>query len=127
MDSELKKRINEINTENVVFLIFIILIIMSYVANSFEKKYFLYSDNSYKKIYYYIQVVIFFVVVSVNLYYVYISYLEVANLSRCSSYKKIKYAYLDYYASIFALIAGLILLYVAIDDVDIETEMYVCK
>lgn len=123
MDSELKKRINEINTENVVFLIFIILIIMSYVANSFEKKYFLYSDNSYKKIYYYIQVVIFFVVVSVNLYYVYISYLEVANLSRCSSYKKIKYAYLDYYASIFALIAGLILLYVAIDDVDIETEI----
>ena len=123
MDSELKKRINEINTENVVFLIFIILIIMSYVANSFEKKYFLYSDNSYKKIYYYIQVVIFFVVVSVNLYYVYISYLEVANLSRCSSYKKIKYAYLDYYASIFALIAGLILLYVAIDDVDIDTEI----
>ena len=123
MDSELKKRINEINTENVVFLIFIILIIMSYVANSFEKKYFLYSDNSYKKIYYYIQVVIFFVVVSVNLYYVYISYLEVANLSRCSSYKKIKYAYLDYYASIFALIAGLILLYVAIVDVDIETEI----
>ena len=123
MDSELKKRINEINTENVVFLIFIILIIMSYVANSFEKKYFLYSDNSYKKIYYYIQVVIFFVVVSVNLYYVYISYLEVANLSWCSSYKKIKYAYLDYYASIFALIAGLILLYVAIDDVDIDTEI----
>ena len=96
---------------------------MSYVANSFEKKYFLYSDNSYKKIYYYIQVVIFFVVVSVNLYYVYISYLEVANLSWCSSYKKIKYAYLDYYASIFALIAGLILLYVAIDDVDIDTEI----
>ena len=123
MDSELKKRINEINTENVVFLIFIILIIMSYVANSFEKKYFLYSDNSYKKIYYYIQVVIFFVVVSVNLYYVYISYLEVANLSRCSSYKKIKYAYLDYYASIFALLAGLILLYVAVDDVDIDTEI----
>lgn len=123
MDSELKKRINEINTENVVFLIFIILIIMSYVANSFEKKYFLYSDNSYKKIYYYIQVVIFFVVVSVNLYYVYISYLEVANLSWCSSYKKRKYAYLDYYASIFALIAGLILLYVAVDDVDIDTEI----
>lgn len=123
MNSEIRKRISEINIENIVFLIFIILIFLSFVANDFEKKYFLYGNSSDKKSYYYIQIVIFLVVVSVNLYYVYISYLDVINLSIYSSFKRKKYAYLDFFASIFALIAGLILLYVVIDDVDIDAEI----
>ena len=123
MDNELENRLKEINIEDIVFVIFIIIIIMSYIANEFEKKYFIYRNDKDKKIYYYLQIIIFLIVVAVNVYYVYISYLEVESL-KCKEYSnKKKYAQLDLVAGLFALVASSIILYIAIDDKNINAEI----
>lgn len=123
MNNETFKRIKEIEFEDMVFVIFIVIIIMSYIANDFEKKFFLYRDEGSKKNYYYLQIIIFLIIIVINIYYVLASLKEVSNLSWNDSYKKQKYAYLDLVASISALITTSIILYIAITDKDIEAEI----
>ena len=57
MNSEIENRLREINIEDIVFVIFIIIIVMSYIANEIEKKYFIYRDERDKNRYYYLQIV----------------------------------------------------------------------
>lgn len=123
MDNETIKRIKEIEFEDRLFLIFIVIIVMSYIANDFEKKFFVYKDEDDKRNYYYLQIIIFLIIVVINIYYVLANLKEVNNLSWNDSYKKQKYAYLDLVASISALVATSIILYIAITDKDIESEI----
>ena len=48
---EVKDKIKQINTENVIWIIYIIIIFMSWYANYFEKKYYLNNDNESKEKY----------------------------------------------------------------------------
>lgn len=123
MNNELEKRLSEINTEDMIFIVFIVIIILSYVANEYEKKYFINGDDNDRLRYYYLQIFVFLIVVIINIYYVLSSYKELVNLSCNVSYKKYKYAYLDLVAGIFALIATSIILYIVITDKDIEAEI----
>lgn len=50
MDDRLKK-LNDIKIENIVWIIYIGIIILSYYANTKEKKYLLYNDQISKKEY----------------------------------------------------------------------------
>ena len=63
MDNELRERIKEIENENIVFGIFIFLIILSYIANKREVSYFINGREEDKKSYYYIIVFVFVIVV----------------------------------------------------------------
>lgn len=123
MDNETIKRIKEIEFEDMVFVIFIVIIIMSYIANNFEKKFFIYKDEEDRKTYYYLQIIIFLIIVVINIYYVLKSLKDVSTLSINDSYKRKKYAKLDLIASISALVATSIILYIAITDKDIEAEI----
>lgn len=123
MDNETIKRIKEIEFEDMVFVIFIVIIIMSYIANDFEKKFFIYKDEEDRKTYYYLQIIIFLTIVVINVYYVLKSLKDVSTLSINDSYKRKKYAKLDLIASISALVATSIILYIAITDKDIEAEI----
>ena len=123
MNNELEKRLREINTEDMIFIVFIVIIILSYIANDYEKKYFINGDDNDRLRYYHIQIFVFFIVVIINIYYVLSSYKELVDLSCDVSYKKRKYAYLDLVAGIFALIATSIILYIVISDKDIEAEI----
>ena len=123
MDNETLNRIKEIEIEDIIFGIFIIIIIMSYIANDFEKKFFVYRDEFDKKTYYYLQIIIFLIIIVINIYYVVTSYKDVSTLSCNDSYKRKKYAKLDLIASISALVTTSIILYIAITDRDIEAEI----
>ena len=123
MDNETIKRIKEIEFEDMVFVIFIVIIIMSYIANDYEKKFFIYRDEYDKKIYYYLQIIIFLIVVAINIYYVWSSYQDVRSLSESDSYNRKKYANMNLVAGLFALVATSIILYIAITDKDIEAEI----
>ena len=50
-------------------------------------------------------------------------YLDIINLSDYESDKRKKYAYLDYIAGLFALVAIFIVFYIAITDKDIDAEI----
>lgn len=117
------KRIEEIDRENIILVIFVGVIILAYIANEIEKEYFRYGNDNDKRDYYYIQVALFIVVVILNIYYVYNSYKVVSNLTPDMSEESKKYAYLDFVAAVIALVAGLILLYIAINDTSLESEI----
>ena len=123
MNNELESRLKEINNENIIFGIFIILVILSYIANDYEKRYFLNRLEKDKDRYRYIMIIVFIVVVIVNIYYVIGSYDEVKTLKYEGYSNRKKFGNLNFIASIVALIAGIILLYIAITDTDIEAEI----
>lgn len=123
MDNGLEKRLKEIKIENVVFLIFIILILLAYYANEREVDYFLNRDQKAKNDYYYLMIIIFLVVVIVSGYYFYDCYKEVlSNNDKCFS-KESKYAYLELMANGATFVAGLIYLYIAVTDKNIDAEI----
>ena len=123
MDNELRKRLSEIEIEDVVLGIFVVVIILSYIANQIEKNYFINRCELDKRRYYYIQIIVFLIVLIVNFYYVLNSYYDLSTVSFYDSYKRKKYAYLDFIAGLFALVAIFIVFYIAITDKDIDAEI----
>lgn len=123
MDNEIKERLWEIEVENVFLVIFIFIIILSYIANVFEKSYFINGSDEDKDKYRNIQIFIFLVVVLINLYYVCNSYKDVVNLLDNENARKKEYAYLSFIASLAALVASSIILYIAITDKNIDAEI----
>lgn len=123
MDNEIKGRLNLIKVENLFLLIFIFIIILSYIANWFEKEYFINKDNEDKEKYRNIQTFVFFIVVLINIYYVKISYDEFINLKNEDYSERKKYSNLSLIASLAALIASSIILYIAITDRNIDAEI----
>lgn len=123
MNNELEKRLKEIKIENIAFGIFIILIILAYYANDLEIDFFLNNNKNSQRKYYYTMIFIFSVVVIISAYYFYQAYQEIISIKNDGSLKKQKYANLDLIASGAALIAGLIYLYIAITDTEIEAEI----
>ena len=122
MNNDLEKRLKEIGLENIVFGIFIILIILAYYANDKEVDYFLNRNEHSKKEYYYLMIFIFLVVTTISAYYFYQAYLQVTTLQYQSSREK-EYAYLDLIANGATLVASLIFLYIAINDKNIDAEI----
>ena len=51
MDKDKSDKLKDIKIENFVWVIYIIIIVLSYYANSLEKKFFLYDDEKSKKEY----------------------------------------------------------------------------
>ena len=86
-------KLNDINIENYIWVIYIVIIFMSWYSNSLEKKYFLYGDYNCKKEY------------------------------RSDSINKIKLTGLSAIGSLLIVISGLIFLYIAYMDNDIDVEI----
>lgn len=123
MDDELEKRLEAIDGENIALGIFVILIVIAYTANQTEKKYFVYGEERDKVTYYSLMSLVFFIVVLVNVYFVWLSYMEV-DILRYEEYSKKKgYAKLSLIANFFVLIAAIIFLYISITDKDIDAEI----
>lgn len=123
MNDNLKKRLKEIEVEDMVLGIFIVIIILAYTANKIEKNYFIKGLEIDKKKYYYLSIFIFSIVVIINIYFFKISYEDVVTITDDIPDNVKEYAYLTLLASILSLIAGIIILYIAISDTEIDAEI----
>ena len=123
MNDNLKKRLKEIEVEDMVLGIFIVIIILAYTANKIEKNYFIKGLEIDKKKYYYLSIFIFSIVVIINIYFLKISYEDVVTITDDIPDNVKEYAYLTLLASILSLIAGIIILYIAISDTEIDAEI----
>lgn len=123
MDNELYERLKLISIEDVILGIFILLVVLSFIANKIERNALVNNDLEDVEKYYYLQIFIFGVVVIINIYFIFNSYSEIMKLKEKDSPSKKKYAYLSFVAGLAALLAGGILLYIAIIDKDLEAEM----
>lgn len=120
---EKNDKLHDIKIENFVWIIYIIIIGLSYYANSKEVKYILYDDEKSKKDYQNLMILIFSILLVIYIYFTKDSYDDVKKLKFIDSNKKKFLTYASYTGSLLILISGIIFLYIAIVDDNIDTEI----
>lgn len=115
--------LKKIKTEEYIWIIYIIIIFLSFYANSNERKYYMYKDNSYKIVYRNLNIIIFLVALCIYIYFFNDSYKDVLNLKKSDSFDKIFFNKANLIASTLIFIAGIILLFIAIYDTELDTEL----
>ena len=123
MNKGIENRIKEIKLENIVYLIFIIIILFGIYANYKEIDYFLNNNNDSRDRYYYIMIIIFLMLVIISAYYFYQSYIDYLSSRYLEKSKAKEYNNLNLIANGLALIASLIYLYIAVTDTNIDAEI----
>ena len=116
-------RLEDIKKENIVWIIYIGIIILSYYANSKEKKYILYNDEKSKKEYQNLMIIIFSILFVIYYYFTKDSYDDLKNINIFDTKKKKNLLYLSFIGSLLILISGVIFLIIAIVDDEIDTEI----
>ena len=120
---EVNERLKEINIEDFIWIVYIGIIALSFYSNSLEKNYFLYKNNQDKEQYRNIIIIIFSILVIVYLYFLNDSYNSVKNLKSTDSEQTKNLTYLSFIASLLIFISGLIFLYIAIKDEELNIEL----
>lgn len=115
--------IKEIETENFVWIIYLFIIGLSFLANKFEKDYYINGNIDDKKKYRIINIFIFSVVLVIYIYFFKENIKSVNKLNCNDSYEKIMFNKLNLLATSLIVIAGIIYLYIAIKDKNLETEI----
>lgn len=122
-NEELDKKMKQLKTEDFIWLIYIGIIILSWYSNSLERKYFLNNDLKSKENYRKILILIFIILIFVYLYFLKDSYEDIKNIKVYDSDKKKVLTVLSFVGSLFIVISGLIFLYIAIEDDNIDVEL----
>ena len=117
------KRLEDIKIENIVWIIYIGIIILSWYANSKEKKYLLYKDLLSKKEYQNLLILIFTILVIIYFNFAKSGYEDILNLTSYDSPKKQMLTKFAFIGSFLILVSGIIYLVLAILDDEIEIEL----
>lgn len=118
-----KNVLHEIETENFVWIIYLFIIGLSFIANKFEKDYYLNNNIESKEKYRVINIFVFSVALLIYFYFFKDNYNSLKELNTFDSKEKIKFNTLNFIASLFIVLAGIILLYIAIYDENLDTEI----
>lgn len=122
MDDRLKK-LNDIKVENIVWIVYIGIIVLSWYANSKEKNYLLYNDQNSKNEYQNLLIIIFSILLIIYYHFAKSSYEDVQNLTEFDSEKKKTLTMFSFIGSVLILISGVIFLGLAIADDEIDIEL----
>ncbi len=117
------KRLEDIKIENIVWIIYIGIIILSWYANSKEKKYLLYKDLLSKKEYQNLLILIFTILVIIYFYFAKSGYEDILNLTSYDSPKKQMLTKFAFIGSFLIFVSGIIYLVLSILDDEIEIEL----
>ena len=119
-NSEIESKLNSITTENYIWIIYLGIIITSWYANTLERNYFIYNDKNSKEKYRHIIIFIFSILLVVYIYFFKSSLNDIKNAQDLKTYKLTE---LSSIASLLILISGIIFLYIAYNDNDINVEL----
>ena len=122
MNSKIEDRLKEIKIENFIWLIYLGIIGLSYYSNYLEKDYFVNKNIKSKDKYREVLIIIFSILLVVYIYFFYDSYSGLKNLNKYSKEKQNKIL-LSCLGSTFILISGIIFLYLAYIDQDLDIEL----
>ena len=117
------ERLEDIKIENFIWIIYIGIIIISWYANSKEKKYILYDDEKSRKQYQNLMIIIFTILLIIYHYFTKESYDDIKNLKYNDTNKKILLTYASFIGSFLILLSGIIFLLIAVLDENIDTEI----
>ena len=120
---ELISKLNQLNIEDFIWLIYLGIIIASWYSNSLERKYYVNNDLNSKKKYQRINIIIFSILLIVYIYFLKGSITDLKNLKPNDTYKKKKLVIYAFIASLLITISGTIFLYIALVDDDLDVEI----
>ena len=123
IDEELVNRLRKLEIEDFLWIILIGLVILSLYTNEVERHFLIYQDEVSKNRYRHWQIFIFAIAACIYLYYTIDSYQDLVSLKEDSTPKRVSHTYLSLVSSLAILLAGIIPLYIAITDTDVETEI----
>lgn len=118
-----EERLKKLEIEEVIWLVLIIIILLSFIANIFERDYLIYQNEESKKRYRELMIIIFGGALITYSYYFIDSIKDLQKIRFNDSKKKKEAVYLSFISSLFIVLAGIILLYIAYTDYDIDTEL----
>ena len=121
--NEKKELLKKIEIENIIWIIYIGIIFLRLYGNKFEKHYIIYNDNYSKEKYRKNTILIFSIAVIIYLYFFIDSYKDVSKLKITDSKKKKDLNQLSLLGTTLILISGIIFLYIAIVDKDLDVEL----
>lgn len=121
--NDVSERLEELKIEDFIWLIYIGIIFLSWIANYLERKYFLLDDLESKEKYRTIMIFIFSVLVIVYYYFYKESLSDINKLKEYDTDKKKILTIISSVASLLILISGIIFLIVAILDEDLDVEL----
>ena len=116
-------RLKDIKNENLIWVIYIGIIILSWYANDKEKNYILYNDHKSKKEYQNMMIFIFLILIIIYYYFTKDSDDDLKSLNKFDSKKKKELTYASFIGSLLILISDIIFLNIAIRDDNIDTEI----
>lgn len=120
---EVEDKLRQIKIEDFIWVVYIGIIALSYYSNYLERKYYVCNDLNSKNKYRSIMILIFSILIIVYFYFLVDSYNSVRDLNRFDAEKKKRLVYLSFLASLLIFISGLIFLYIAISDTDLNVEL----
>ena len=123
MIDNITKKLNELKTEENVWIVYLFIIILSFYSNNHERKYFLFNDLESKENYRNTMIIIFTILVLIYSYFTISSYKSLEELTIFDSDKKVNLKDLSFIASFLILISGLIYLYIILNDENIDVEI----
>lgn len=123
MNSDLDSKLKSIDTEDLIWVIYLGIIIFSWYSNDLERKYFLFNDLKSKDKYRDTLILIFSILLVVYTYFLKSSIRDVKNIKPYDSNKKKRLVYLSFYASLLITISGFLLLYIAYNDDSVDVEI----
>ena len=124
MENEtLNDKLKQLKIEDFIWLIYIFIIFMSWYSNTLERKYFIYNDIESKEKYRKIMIFIFSILIVVYLYFLKDSYSDLQNINNYDTPKTKSLVYLSFIASFLIVISGIIFLYIALEDRDLNVEL----
>ena len=120
---EVEEKLRQIRIEDFIWVIYIGIIALSYYSNYLERKFYVNKDIDSKNKYRKIIIVIFSILIIVYFYFLVDSYNSVRDLNVNDNEKKKRLIYLSFLASLLIFISGIIFLYIAISDTDLNVEL----
>ena len=120
---KINEKLKQLKIENFIWVIYIGIIFLSWYANSLEKNYFVFNDKYSKNKYRKVMIFIFTILIIVYFYFLKDSYKDFKNISNKDSSKKQNLVFLSFIASLLIFISGLIFLYIAYKDEELEVEL----
>ena len=120
---EIEEKLKQIKIEDYIWIIYIGIIILSWYANSLERKYIISDSEEFRSKYQSVMIFIFLVLLIIYLYFLKGSYNEYIKLDSCDTDKKKELITLALIATLLLTISGTIFLYIAIEDKNIDVEL----
>lgn len=112
-----------IEIENYIWIIYLVIIFLSFMANKEEVNYFINNDMQSKNNYRKLIIIIFSIALGIYYYFFISGYETYKKLSPYDTESKKFFETINFIANTLILIAGVIFLIIAIFDEELETEI----